>query len=94
MGVFSAKSKGYRLTFCLEIRIFKISIFSSKRKGYRLSFCLEIRIFKMGIFSAKRKGYNNNNNNNNNFEYLNWIDTSTYEKLLSMCVQYKLKSAT
>ena len=22
--------------------------------------------------------------NNNNFEYLNWIDTSTYEKLLSM----------
>ena len=27
------------------------------------------------------------NNNNNNFEYLIWIDTSTYEKLLSTCVQ-------
>ena len=34
----------------------------------------------------------NNNNNINNFEYLNWIDTSTYEKLLSTCVQYKLKN--
>ena len=29
---------------------------------------------------------------NNNFEYLNWIDTSTYEKLLSMCVQYQCVS--
>ena len=31
----------------------------------------------------------NNNDFNNNFEYLNWIDTSTYEKLLSTWVQYK-----
>ena len=37
---------------------------------------------------------NNNYDNNNNFEYLNWIDTSTYEKLLSTCVQYKLKNVS
>ena len=55
MGIFSAKRKGYRLTFCQEIWIFMVGVFSEKCNGYRLTFAKKSDFAKRANFRQKAK---------------------------------------
>eukprot|EP00112_Aurelia_sp_Birch-Aquarium-sp1_P011232 Seg2363.1 transcript_id=Seg2363.1/GoldUCD/mRNA.D3Y31 product="hypothetical protein" protein_id=Seg2363.1/GoldUCD/D3Y31 len=48
--------KGYSLTFCPKIGIYKKGLFLEKSKGYSLTFRPKIGIYKKGLFLKKAKG--------------------------------------